>query len=40
VQFEAFFNAIDEGKEMPLTSLKDALKTHKLIFESDKAMGS
>ncbi len=40
VQFEVFFNAIDEGKEMPLTSLKDALKTHKLIFESDKAMGS
>jgi predicted dehydrogenase len=40
VQFEVFFNAIDEGREMPLTSLKDALKTHKLIFESDKAMGS
>lgn len=40
VQFEVFFNAIDKGREMPLTSLKDALKTHKLIFESDKAMGS
>jgi predicted dehydrogenase len=37
VQFEAFFNSIDEGREMPLTSLADALKTHELIFAADKS---
>ncbi|MGI6571881.1 MAG: Gfo/Idh/MocA family protein [Fermentimonas sp.] len=36
VQFEAFFNAIAEDREMPLTSLNDALKAHRLIFEADK----
>jgi len=36
-QFEAFFKAIEEGKEMPLTSLNDALKTHELIFAADKS---
>ena len=37
VQFEAFFNSIDEGREMPLTSLADALRTHELIFAADKS---
>ena len=37
VQFEAFFKAVDEGKEMPLTSLADALKTHELVFAADKS---
>lgn len=37
VQFEAFFKAVEEGKEMPLTSLNDALKTHELIFAADKS---
>lgn len=37
VQFEAFFKSIEEGKEMPLTSLKDALKTHEVIFSADKS---
>ena len=37
VQFEAFFKAVEEGKEMPLTSLDDALKTHELIFAADKS---
>jgi predicted dehydrogenase len=36
-QFEAFFKAVDEGTEMPLTSLNDALKTHELIFAADKS---
>jgi predicted dehydrogenase len=36
-QFEAFFLAVEEGKEMPLTSLADALKTHELIFAADKS---
>lgn len=34
-QFEAFFQAIDQGKEMPLTSLADALHTHDVIFKAD-----
>ena len=36
-QFEAFFKALDEGREMPLTSLSEALKTHKLIFAADES---
>ena len=36
-QFEAFFNAIDHGREMPLTSLADALHTHEIIFKADRA---
>ena len=34
-QFEAFFQAIEEGVEMPLTSLADALPTHKVMFAAD-----
>jgi predicted dehydrogenase len=37
VQFEAFFKAIEEDREMPLTSIVDALKTHELIFAADKS---
>jgi predicted dehydrogenase len=36
-QFQAFFDALDKGKEMPLTSLRDALKTHEIIFAADKS---
>ena len=36
-QFEAFFNALAAGKEMPLTSLADAVKTHEVIFAADKS---
>ena len=36
-QFEAFFKAIEEDREMPLTSLDDALKTHEVIFAADKS---
>lgn len=36
-QFQVFFNAIDQGKAMPLTSLADALKTHEIIFAADKS---
>jgi predicted dehydrogenase len=39
-QFEAFFQAVDQGKEMPLTSLADALHTHEIIFAADKAAES
>ena len=36
-QFQAFFDALDRGKEMPLTSLKDAARTHEIIFAADKS---
>jgi predicted dehydrogenase len=39
-QFEAFFRAIDQNTEMPLTSLADALHTHEVIFRADKISGS
>jgi len=37
-QFEAFFNALAAGKDMPLTSLADAAKTHEVIFAADKSV--
>ena len=36
-QFQAFFDALDRGKEMPLTSLRDAARTHEIIFAADKS---
>jgi predicted dehydrogenase len=36
-QFEAFFNALDKGKEMPLTSFADAARTHEILFAADKS---
>jgi len=36
-QFEAFFAALEAGRDMPLTSLDDALKTHGIIFASDNS---
>lgn len=39
-QFEAFFHALDQGKDMPLTSLTDALHTHEIIFKADRISGS
>jgi predicted dehydrogenase len=36
-QFEAFFQAIEQGKEMPLTSLTDALYTHEVMFAADRS---
>jgi predicted dehydrogenase len=36
-QFQAFFDALNRGKEMPLTSLKDAARTHEIIFAADKS---
>jgi predicted dehydrogenase len=34
-QFDAFFKALDQNQEMPLTSLNHALKTHEVIFGAD-----
>ena len=36
-QFQAFFDALEKGKEMPLTSLNDAMKTHCVIFAADES---
>jgi len=36
-QFETFFRAIEDNREMPLTSLAEALKTHEIIFAADKS---
>jgi predicted dehydrogenase len=36
-QFQEFFDALEAGKEMPLTSLNDALRTHEIIFAADKS---
>lgn len=37
VQFEAFFKAVEQGQEMPLTSLGDALNSHKMVFAADES---
>lgn len=36
-QFQTFFEAIDKGVDMPLTSLHDAMKTHEVIFAADRS---
>ena len=36
-QFQAFFDALDASRDMPLTSLKDALRSHEVIFAADRS---
>jgi len=36
-QFQAFFDAVDAGKEMPLTSLEISLKSHRAVLAADLA---
>jgi UDP-N-acetyl-2-amino-2-deoxyglucuronate dehydrogenase len=36
-QFQTFFESIERGVEMPLTSLKDALRSHEIIFAADQS---
>ena len=36
-QFDTFFESINDDKEMPLTGLKEAMKTHEIIFAADKS---
>jgi predicted dehydrogenase len=36
-QFQAFFDALDRGKEMALTSLDDAVRSHEVIFAADRS---
>ena len=37
LQFDTFFKSINEGVDMPLTGLKEAMKTHEIIFAADKS---
>lgn len=36
-QFQAFFDALRAGEEMPLTSLRQAMKTHRVIFAAERS---
>ncbi len=36
-QFQAFFDALEQNKEMPLTGLADAVKTHEIVFAADRS---
>ena len=36
-QFQAFFDALEQGKDMPLTSFADAFATHRVIAAADKS---
>lgn len=36
-QFETFFQALADGKEMPLTNIAEALHTHKIMFAADNS---
>ena len=36
-QFQAFFDALDQGREMPLTSLAAAAVSHRVMFAADKS---
>jgi predicted dehydrogenase len=36
-QFEAFFKALEAGQDMALTSLKDAMRSHQVIFAADRS---
>ena len=38
-QFEAFYKALESGEDMPLTSLKDAMRSHQVIFAADRSAG-
>jgi UDP-N-acetyl-2-amino-2-deoxyglucuronate dehydrogenase len=37
-QFDAFFEAIEQGVDMPLTGLKEAVLTHEVIFAADRSL--
>jgi UDP-N-acetyl-2-amino-2-deoxyglucuronate dehydrogenase len=36
-QFQAFFDALDRGEEMPLTSFAEGVKTHRIIEAADRS---
>jgi predicted dehydrogenase len=36
-QFKAFFDALDAGQHMPLTSFADGFETHRVIAAADRS---
>jgi hypothetical protein len=36
-QFQLFFDSLDEGKDMPQTSFKEALRTFEVVFAADQS---
>ncbi len=36
-EFDTFFGALAEGREMPMTGLADAVRTHEVIFAADRS---
>ncbi len=36
-QFQAFFDALEQGKEMPLTSMAESYKTFEVLFAADRS---
>ena len=38
--FNAFFEALNRDREMPLTSLEDAARTHEVLFAADASARS
>jgi predicted dehydrogenase len=36
-QFQAFFDALEQGKQMPLTSFNDAFVTHRVMAAADQS---
>jgi predicted dehydrogenase len=39
-QFAEFFKALETGREMPLTNLEEAARTHEVIFAADRSAAS
>lgn len=39
-EFQAFFESLRKGREMPLTNLAEAAKTHEVIFAADQSAAS
>ena len=38
LQFQAFFDSLDEGRDMPLTSFADAFATHRVLAAADQSI--
>jgi predicted dehydrogenase len=36
-QFEAFFTALERGDEMPLTSLRESMRSHRVVLAADRS---
>jgi predicted dehydrogenase len=39
-QFQSFFDALEKGREMPLTNLAEAMRSHRVIFAADESARS